>query len=80
MKVKLLNGKADGDAAPAPTGGIGIINVMRRLELLYPQKHQLNIKDEEDVFIVNLQLQLERRNKIIYEHTPASLHPVSDRG
>jgi sensor histidine kinase YesM len=80
MKMKLLNGKADGDAAPAPTGGIGIINVMRRLELLYPQKHQLNIKDEEDVFIVNLQLQLERRNKIIYEHTPASLHPVSDRG
>jgi len=80
MKMKLLNGKADGSASPAPAGGIGIINVTRRLELLYPKKHQLNIKDEEDVFIVNLQLQMERRNKIIYEHTPINLHPVSDRG
>jgi len=80
MKMKLLNGKADGINSSATTGGIGIANVMRRLELLYPQKHQLNIKDEEDVFIVNLQLQLERRNKIIYEHTPANLHPVSHRG
>jgi len=88
MKMKLLNGKADGIAAPAPTGGIGITNVMRRLELLYPQKHQLNIKDDKDVFIVNLQLQLERRikpetspvNKMIYEHTSPHYHPVSDRG
>jgi len=80
MKMKLLNGKADEVTSAASTGGIGIANVMRRLELLYPQKHQLNIKDDEEVFIVNLQLQLERRNKIIYEYNPTSLHPVSDRG
>jgi sensor histidine kinase YesM len=61
MKMKLLNGKAAENISPAPTGGIGIANVMRRLGLLYPQKHQLNIKDDEEVFIVNLQLQLERR-------------------
>ncbi|HVU54269.1 MAG TPA: histidine kinase [Puia sp.] len=80
MKMKLLNGKAAGINTSASTGGIGIANVMRRLDLLYPQKHQLNIKDDEDVFIVNLQLQLERRNIMIYEHTPTKYHPVSHRG
>jgi sensor histidine kinase YesM len=39
--------------------GIGISNVRKRLTLLYPGKHELTITDEEDVFIVNLWLQLE---------------------
>jgi LytS/YehU family sensor histidine kinase len=78
MKMKLLNGKAEGINSPVSAGGIGIANVIRRLELLYPQKHQLIINDEEDVFIVNLQLQMERRmvaeasvvnNTMIYEHS-----------
>jgi hypothetical protein len=88
MKLKLLNGKADEVAAPTPAGGIGIANVTRRLEMLYPHKHLLSIKDDKDVFIVNLQLQLEPRikiptspvNKMIYEHTSISFNPVSDRG
>jgi two-component system LytT family sensor kinase len=36
------------------TGGIGIENVKRRLEILYPGKHQLEIRDEPDRFTVNL--------------------------
>lgn len=37
--------------------GIGIQNVRKRLEILYP-KHQLNIKDLETVFIVDLKIDL----------------------
>lgn len=35
-------------------GGIGLINIRRRLELLYPQKYSLEIKTDEDVFSIKL--------------------------
>ncbi len=38
--------------------GIGIKNVIRRLELLYPEKHRLEIKDEDNLFKVILQIDL----------------------
>lgn len=36
--------------------GIGIENVRKRLEILYPKKHELNIKDLESEFIVDLRI------------------------
>ncbi len=39
-------------------GGIGLANVKRRLELLYPGKHELKIEESEDIFSVKLNLQL----------------------
>ena len=38
--------------------GIGISNAKRRLQLLYPQKHSLNINEDENFYEVNLKLQL----------------------
>ena len=38
--------------------GLGLENVKRQLELLYPGKHSLNIKDQPDRFVVVLQLSL----------------------
>jgi LytS/YehU family sensor histidine kinase len=38
--------------------GIGINNARRRLALLYPKKHLLEIKDEAHFYEVNLKLQL----------------------
>lgn len=58
MSMKLVNGKSN--QSPLPEGGIGISNARKRLELLYPNRHTLNIQNEEDVFIVNLKLALDR--------------------
>jgi two-component system, LytTR family, sensor kinase len=41
----------------ATAGGIGIQNVKRRLDLLYPQKHTLNIRDTPEIFTVELTLE-----------------------
>jgi LytS/YehU family sensor histidine kinase len=35
-------------------GGIGLTNIRRRLKLLYPGKHQLEISSEEEMYNVNL--------------------------
>jgi LytS/YehU family sensor histidine kinase len=40
-------------------GGIGLVNVKRRLELLYPGKHSLDIRDEKDLYKVALTLKLD---------------------
>ena len=39
-------------------GGLGLENIKRQLELLYPGKHSLAIKDMKDSFAVELQLAL----------------------
>lgn len=39
--------------------GIGLRNVKKRLELLYPKKHQLDIKEESNSYQVYLRLDLE---------------------
>ncbi len=38
--------------------GIGIGNVKKRLEILYPKKHELNISESETEFIVDLKIDL----------------------
>jgi two-component system LytT family sensor kinase len=43
-----------------PYSGIGLNNVKRRLELLYPGKHELNIVDENGTYKVNLKLKIDQ--------------------
>jgi LytS/YehU family sensor histidine kinase len=59
MEMRLMNGKAK-QQKQEHNFGIGIQNVRKRLELIYPGKHVLKIMDEEEVFVVTLSLQLER--------------------
>jgi len=56
LSMKLINGKPA--TVKATASGIGIENVRKRLELLYPGKHTLKINDEEEMYIVNLDLKL----------------------
>ena len=43
---------------PASKGGIGIANVKKRLALLYPNKHHLDIFEKDQRYIVRLNLRL----------------------
>lgn len=45
-------------AETGKSGGIGMVNVQKRLELLYPGKHQLEVKEKEGWFGVELNLSL----------------------
>jgi hypothetical protein len=58
MIVKLVNGKAH-DFAPNENRGIGLVNVQKRLSLLYPNRHSLKITNEEDAFIIDLKIELD---------------------
>jgi LytS/YehU family sensor histidine kinase len=41
-----------------PSGGIGLVNVRRRLDLLYPDSYALKISDEAEKYKVSLTLAL----------------------
>ena len=60
MNLKLLN-SMDNETAPANNEhkGLGLQNVQRRLELLYPGKHTFQVIPEDDIFIVHLRVELE---------------------
>lgn len=45
---------ADPDDAKDESSGIGLRNVRRRLELLYPDRYELTIREEDDWFLVDL--------------------------
>ncbi len=40
------------------SGGIGLINIKRRLKLIYPNKHKLKIEQTKNIYTVNLNIQL----------------------
>jgi two-component system, LytTR family, sensor kinase len=52
------NSKDDHQRITEPAGGIGLTNVKRRLELMYPGKHELSIDNSETRFKVALNIHL----------------------
>jgi LytS/YehU family sensor histidine kinase len=60
MNMKLVNGKARDYNIRKVGTGIGLQNVQKRLELIYPQQHFIKVTDEDDVFIVDLKIGLQR--------------------
>lgn len=63
MQMKLLNGKANEANDLKQPAGIGIENVKKRLELLYPGRHELTITNDDEVFIVSLKIELEQKKE-----------------
>jgi sensor histidine kinase YesM len=58
LELMVKNKFNQNDQEKDKTSGIGLPNVRRRLELLYPKKHTLNIESHDGWFIVNLNLNL----------------------
>jgi sensor histidine kinase YesM len=56
--MKVMNGKRPLQILSNARKGTGIDNIKKRLELLYKNKYHLQINEEEDVFVVNVRLQL----------------------
>lgn len=67
LRMKLLNGKSSRMPTGQKASGIGIHNVEKRLALLYPGKHDLTITNDEEVFIVNLKIDLETSNEPVFK-------------
>jgi LytS/YehU family sensor histidine kinase len=60
LVMKLMNGKASSKVNGQNKTGIGINNVRQRLELLYKEKYDLQVREEEEVFVVDVRLELVR--------------------
>jgi two-component system, LytTR family, sensor kinase len=58
LKFAIKNTKEHKAPGPLTTGGIGLRNVRRRLELLYPGSHEIDIRDEAGWFDVTLKIKI----------------------
>jgi len=71
--MKLMNGKTPQNGNIQNKQGIGINNVSQRLNLLYKEKHDLQIREDEEVFVLDLRVELVRiENK---ERSVATVQP-----
>lgn len=58
LEVSNTKGHQPSSGEELVPGGIGLKNVQRRLELLYPGRYELDIKDTEDLYVVHLNIRL----------------------
>jgi LytS/YehU family sensor histidine kinase len=75
LVMKLMNGKTpvkDGDRVER---GIGLNNVHQRLDLLYRGKYELKIVEDEEVFVVDLQVVLTKIESKDEEKSVSELNP-----
>ncbi len=56
LNFKCVNSKPQVKLNKSEVGGLGLANVKRRLELIYPGKHTLNIEDNHNTYTVILTL------------------------
>jgi LytS/YehU family sensor histidine kinase len=66
LKFKIANSKPETTAKEDRKHhvSIGLANVRKRLDILYPSAHQLRILEEEEVFAVILEIELDKRLEI----------------
>jgi LytS/YehU family sensor histidine kinase len=54
LNLNVQNSLPDSSHSTDNTGGIGLVNVRRQLELIYPDQFQLSIDEEDNIFSVEL--------------------------
>lgn len=61
VDFKIENSKGQTVARPdnRPSGGIGLVNVRRRLNLLYPERYHLKVSNTPNTFAVHLTIQMD---------------------
>jgi LytS/YehU family sensor histidine kinase len=59
LRFKLINGKPHENGTHI-SSGIGLQNVKKRLQMLYPGAHELRIKEDSETFRVHLQIRLDK--------------------
>lgn len=69
FSITLMNGKKEKNIPASARIGTGLENVKKRLELLYPNQHLLEIKEDLDVYIVNLTIELEIKEYVESKET-----------
>ena len=68
LRCKIANSK--NEFVSLSKNGIGIQNVKKRLEFLYPGKHELKMNDEGNFFVVSLlvELKIKKNSPVISSH------------
>ena len=61
FRFTIENSKEDKQASNEQHGGIGLSNVKRRMELLYPGRHVLTVINDAEKFKVDLKIEIENK-------------------
>ncbi len=64
LMFKINNSKPEKPLEQDKVGNIGLENVNKRLELIYPEAYQLKIFDEEELFAVILKIDLSKKTPL----------------
>ena len=58
LNFEVVNSKPQRQSPSAKKGGIGLVNIKKRLDIYYPNQHQLKIEDSESTYKIYLCLTL----------------------
>lgn len=58
-ELMLTVGNAITQSSRESSGGVGLINARRRLDVLYPNRHLLDVIENDHLYIVNLKIELD---------------------
>jgi hypothetical protein len=68
LSFSLTNNKPSANEPTATRGNLGLKNVKKRLELLYPDDHYLKITEQPDFFTIDLKILLKHQTVIAEGH------------
>jgi hypothetical protein len=61
-ELSLTVGNAITQSNRGSAGGVGLINARRRLDVIYPGRHMLDVIDNDHLYIVNLKIELDNES------------------